>query len=87
MDEYNSWLDLPLAASPWPVQLTAVIVLSTGAVALAWFLVTLQNKSTGMRFRDYWEVIKQDPMAVAVYRVGVLVCIFGTLAYLSRLLV
>jgi len=87
MGEYNSWLVLPLAASPWPVQLAAVVILSTGAVALAWFLVALQNRSTGMQFNDYWKVIKQDPMAVAVYRVGVFVSIFGTIAYLSRLLV
>lgn len=75
--------ELPLAASPWPVQVVVIVILAVVGVSLSWWLVVKQNKSTGMDFRnDWWPELKKGNMAVAIYRVGVLLVVFGTVAYL-----
>jgi len=81
----DSWFILPLAASPWPVQIVAILILSVLAVLVAWFLIILQNRSTGMRFRNYWEAMRDNPIAVAIYRVGIFWAFFGLIAILAKL--
>jgi len=73
----QSWYILPLAASPWPVQFLIAGLSIITAAALAWWLVTKQNKSVGRKTSDYWAVIKDDPMAVAHHRRTIIWAIFG----------
>lgn len=76
MEEYPqmevSWLDLPLAASPWPIQLLAITLLTLIGAVMVWKLVGWQAKSLGHTFNGtYWPIIKTNPFAVVLYRLGV----------------
>lgn len=87
MDNNETWWILPLAASPWPVQLLVALVFITAAAALAWRLVIWQNRSTGRKSNDYWNAMQTSPIAVAIYRTGVFATLFGFVAYLVEALV
>lgn len=67
-----SWLDLPLAASPWPVQLVIISLLAALGACMVWKLIVWQRSSVGLEFkRDIWPVLKQNPMAVALWCLGI----------------
>jgi len=68
---------LPFMSSPWPVKLAIGFVVMIVAISLCWWLIKLQNKSTGRRTHDYWEIIQKDPMAVAYSRRTVFFSVFG----------
>lgn len=75
---------LPLAASPWPVQLVIITVLALVGAFMIWFLIKLQVKSVGHKFReDYWPIIRQSPYAVVAYRA---VIIWGVIYMVTSLL-
>jgi hypothetical protein len=66
-----SWWALPLAASPWPLQVIVILFLAMCAMVMAWFFISLQSKSVGIEFEQIWEAIKDDPDAVIKYRLGI----------------
>lgn len=82
MDEHSVF-SLPLAASPWPIQFGVIVLLAAVGAWLAWWLATLQTRISGLDIReDIWEAIKDSPMAVAVYRVGIVWALFALVAHL-----
>lgn len=66
----------PLSATPWQAQAVAVGLITCVSAAVWWFLIRLQSRSAGHDWKsEVWAVIKQDPLATAVYRVGVYIAI------------
>jgi hypothetical protein len=79
----GAWLHLPLAATPWPIQVLVITALAVIGVSIAWWLVVQQNKSTGVSFKkDIWNALKDGNMAVAFYYAARLAVVFGAVAYL-----
>lgn len=67
-----SWFKLPLASSPWPVQLLVISLLAAVGAIMVWKLIVWQRRSVGLEFkRDIWPVLKQNPMAVALWCLGI----------------
>jgi len=77
------WYMLPFMASPWPVKLVVGFCVMVAAVSLCWWLIIKQNKSAGRSTSEYWNVIKNDPMAVAYSRRTVFFSIFGLVAAIA----
>lgn len=79
----GAWLHLPLAATPWPVQVFVITGLAIIGVSIAWFLVVQQNRSTGVKFKeDVWSELKEGNMAVAFYYAARMAVVFAAVAYL-----
>lgn len=79
----NGYLSMPLAASPWLIQVVVITVLAVVGVGIAWWLIVRQNRSTGVSFKeDVYSELKQGNMAVAMYYAVRLAVVFGTVAYL-----
>jgi hypothetical protein len=74
-----SWLSLPFAASPWPVQVAVNLAFAAVIWGMVWWFITKQASSTGKTFsEDIWPAIKDDPKAVVLYRLGVYALALGT---------
>lgn len=76
MQEYVTgvakWFTLPLSASPWPIQMAAILLLfAVGVVIVRWF-IGWQTRSVGHSFTvDYWPIIKTSAIATTIYRLGI----------------
>ena len=78
-----SWINLPYAASPWPVQAVVNLVFGVLVWSMVWWFIAKQAKSTGKTFsEDIWPAIKDDPKAVVLYRLGVYAIALG-IAWIS----
>lgn len=72
----NSILDLPLAASPWPIQILIITFLTALGTGAWWGLCVLQANLAGIKIReDVWSNIQKSPMAIVAYRAAVMFCI------------
>lgn len=67
-----SWFGLPFASSPWPVQVLIMLVFAALVWVMVWLFITRQAKSTSLSFSEHiWPAIKDSPIAVAMYRLGI----------------
>ena len=72
MEGFSQWYSMPLSASPWPIQMAAILLLFAFGLALVWKFIGWQTNSVGHTFADdYWPEIKKSPYAVVAYRLGV----------------
>lgn len=63
---------MPLAASPWPIQVLVNLGMAYAAYKIAWHFIVAQAKSVDLNYKnDVWDKLKDSPMAVAVSRLGV----------------
>lgn len=78
-----TWFGLPFAASPWPVQLLIMFLFAGAVWAMVWLFITRQAKSTSLTFSDHiWPAIKDSPLAVVLYRIGIYAVAVG-IAYVA----
>jgi len=71
-----------LSIQPVPVQIFWVALITLLAFASWWWAMRLINRQTGVSIREQLENIKGDPLAVAVYRVGLMFSVAYLLAQL-----
>lgn len=77
--EINRWFEMPLAASPWPIQVIVNLIFAVLIWTMVWWFITAQAKSVGLHFKeDIWPQIKDDPKAVVMYRLGVYALALGS---------
>lgn len=69
---WHDWFGQPLASSPWPIQVFAMVLIAGFVWGTIWWFITKQAKSTGKSFsEDIWPIISKSPMATVAYRIGI----------------
>ena len=78
LSDVNRWLEMPLASSPWPIQVIVNLLFAVFVWTMVWWFIVRQAKSVDLSFKEHiWPRIKDNPTAVVLYRLGVYALALG----------